>query len=512
MSPLNAVAEPETGLPPRAAAAEPYAPPAGGGDTIPGLAEAKPVHARWAEANGDYLEYAASHPECRARASYASMYEVEWLGKLSLQPWPLFVDAARRRELEAVALGVDRLMKDFLGRFFLNDPAEIAAFYAVAHPFADPDFATFVADEDLVAILLEEPDGVEAAPSRGDYIETAGGLKLVEYNAGSSLGGIQVDAVGDLVLEAAPTSRFLAERGLRASPPGTLRAFFRHVVEDTARSGAWRGGDFNLGMIVRPNEPRQVALHSPELYEREFRRVLEEGGIARSGRVLVCGADELVEEEGGLTLHGHRVHALAEFHDGSRVDDLSLPFRSFKMGRVNLFSGSVGWLMSDKRNLALVSEYADTDEFTEAERELIHRHVPWTRLVRRGVATRAGRRIRIPDDLPEHREELVLKKASSIGGRYVHVGRFRSDAEWRAVIERALHEGDWIVQEYLETVPYCFQRGDEGAGPHDMVWGLFVFGGHFGGAFLRMQPAGRAGGLVNTHQGAEVGVLLNLDE
>jgi hypothetical protein len=80
------------------------------------------------------------------------------------------------------------------------------------------------------------------------------------------------------------------------------------------------------------------------------------------------------------------------------------------------------------------------------------------------------------------------------------------------VIERALFDGDWIVQEYLETVPYCFQQGPRGAGRHDLVWGLFVFGGHFGGAFLRMQPTGGASGLVNTHHGAEVGVLLELDE
>src|SRR5215207_6333493 len=106
------------------------------GDTIPGLAEAKPVHARWAEANGDYLEFAARHPEVRARASFASMYEEQWLRKLSLQPWPLFVDGARRRELEAAARGVDRLLKDTLARFFLNDPADIAAFYAADHPRA----------------------------------------------------------------------------------------------------------------------------------------------------------------------------------------------------------------------------------------------------------------------------------------------------------------------------------------------------------------------------------------
>src|SRR5688572_11030782 len=242
-----------------------------------GLAEAKPVHARWAEANADFLEHAARHPEYRDRASFASMYEVEWLRKNSLQPWPFFVDGARRRELEAVALGVDRLIKDTLGRFFLNDPEDIAAFYAAAGP--DESLGKFPADADLMAMVLEEPDGVDAAPSRGDYIETAEGLKLVEYNAGSGVGGIQADAVGDLCLAAAPTARFLAERGLRARPPGTLRAFFRHLIEDTVRRGVWRGGDFNLAMMVMPDEPGEIALHSPELYEREYRRALEEGGI-----------------------------------------------------------------------------------------------------------------------------------------------------------------------------------------------------------------------------------------
>ncbi|HVG44432.1 MAG TPA: hypothetical protein VM890_06855 [Longimicrobium sp.] len=483
--------------------------PGPGGDAIPGLAEAKPAHARWAEANGDFLEYAASHPECLDRASYASMYGVEWIRKLRLQPWPLFVDGTRRRELEAVARGVDRLMKDTLGRFFLNDPAEVAAFYAADEPRADESFGTFTPDADVVAMLLEEPDGVDAAPSRGDYLETAEGLKLVEYNAGSGLGGLQADAVGDLCLAAAPTARFLAERGLRARPPGTLRAFFRHMIDDTVRSGAWPGGDLNLAMMVRPNTPERIALHSPALYEREYRRALEEGGLA--GRVLLCGPGDLVEEDGFLAVDGHRLHALAEFYEGA-VHPTSVPFRYFKMGRLNLFSGHIGWLLSDKRNLALLSTYADTDLFTDAERELIHRHIPWTRRVQRGGAGHGGRGIRVPDDLAARREELVLKKASSIGGRHVHVGKFRTDAEWARVIARALHDGDWIVQEYLEMVPYCFQQGARGAGRHDMVWGLFVFGGHFGGAFLRMQPVGDASGLVNTNHGAEVGVLLNLDE
>lgn len=474
-----------------------------------GLAEAKAVHARWAEANGEFLEFVASHPEYQARASFGSLYEAEWLRKLDLQPWPLFVDGPRRRELEAVARGMDRLMKGAIGRLFREDPAAIAAFYAAENAREGDDWETFTPDEYFVEMLLEEPNGVEAAPSRGDYIEDAEGLKLVEYNVGC-LGGIQAEAVGELCLAAPPTARFLAERGRRASAPGTLRAFFRHLAEDTARSGVWRSGPLNLAMVILPNDDGQIALHSLELYEREYRRALEESGVAPGGRVLLCGTGDLVEDGGWLSLDGHRVHALAEFHDGGA--DMKLPFRYFKMGRLNLFSGPVGFLMSDKRNLALVSEHADSDEFTGAERELIRRHVPWTRRVLPEGAGRRGRGIRVPEELPELREELVLKKASSIGGRYVHVGKFRTDAEWRAAIELALRERDWVVQEYLETVPYCFQTRSEGAARHDMVWGLFMFGDYFGGAFLRMQTSGGASGVVNTHQGAEVGMLLHLDD
>jgi hypothetical protein len=475
-----------------------------------GLAEAKPSHARWAQANGDFLEFVARHPEYQARASFGTMLGVEWLRQYSPQPWPLFVDVAQRRELEVVALGVDRLMKDTMSRFFQRDPAEVAAFYAANNPRADENFETFTPDEDFLAMLLEEPDGIEGAPSRGDYIEDAEGLKLVEYNSGGFLGGLQIEAVGDLCAATAPTARFLAEQGRRARPPATLRAMFRHMIEDTVRSGAWPGGELNLALMLRPHEPAELALYSSGLYEREYQRALEEGGIASSGRLLLCGAEDLVEEDGFLAIDGHRLHALAELHDGN--GDVKLPFRYFKMGRLNLFSGPIGSLMSDKRNLALISEQADSDEFTGAERELIRRHIPWTRRVLPRGAGGGGGGIRVPHDLLARREELVLKKASSIGGRYVRVGKFHTDVGWSAVVEGALHDGDWIVQEYLETVPYCFlNAAADAAGRHDMVWGLFVFGDHYGGALLRMQPVGSASGVVNIHQGAEIGVMLDLD-
>jgi hypothetical protein len=146
--------------------------------------------------------------------------------------------------------------------------------------------------------------------------------------------------------------------------------------------------------------------------------------------------------------------------------------------------------MSEKRNLALVSEQGDSDEFTAAEREVIRRHIPWTRRVRPVRTTWRGRPFRLPEDLVARREELVLKKASSVGGRYVHVGRFRSGDEWAKVIARALHDGDWIVQDCLENVPYCFQRGEAGAARADHGVGAL----RLQRALRRGVPAHAAGG------------------
>lgn len=471
------------------------------------LADVKPVHARWSEVNREFLDFVEQNPTYLDRSSFASIYEERSLRKLSIQPWPLFVGGEQRLEVEGIALGMDRLVKGALERLLANDPAEVVEFYRTNGTMdGSPSFA-FNLSEELVGILQDEPNGLWGAPSRADYVETREGLKCIEFNAGGFLGGLQTDAIAELYLRSAPTARFLREHDRRARAPGTVRALFRHILEDTARTGIWDGGDFNVAMVVHPNDPDQAALHSAELYNRELQCVLDETGAAPGGEVFVCALDDFRQEGESITIDGRPVHAVVEQHNGK--GDMRPLFRYFKMGFVNLFSGPIGGILGDKRNLALISEHASSDDFTAAERDLIEKHLPWTRRVKPGRTMFRGRPISLPDDLLERREELVLKKASSIGGRFVHVGKFHTGAEWRDFVTRARWEEDWVVQEYLETVPYWFQNGPAGATRHDMVWGLFAFGDHFGGAFLRMQAMG-GGGVVNTYQGAEVGVLLEV--
>ncbi len=468
-----------------------------------------PTHEKWSAVNREFLQFVQENPEYLDRATFASIHEDRSLRKFPLQGWPFFIGSERLRALAEMALGVDRLIKGAIERFLRGDAARVLEFYRPNLEDVSPeDFLAIMIDEVELRMLVGEPSGVRAALSRGDYLETREGLKLLELNAGGFLGGLQTQAIGELHLRSPAVSRFLEERGLHASTPRTLGALFRHLVEDTARQGAWREGEFNVAFQIYPHEEEWSDMHREEVYTRELRRVLAESGAAPGGRVVLCSAEDFVEEGGVVRVGGVPVHAVIEMHDGSA--DMTGLLAHFKHRRVNLFSGPITALLLDKRNLVLVSEHAGSAEFTAAERELIERHIPWTRRVLPSKTTFRGRPIRLPDDLVERREDFVLKKANSLGGSYVHIGRFRSGDEWRRLVSRAVHEEDWVVQEYLETVPYCFQSGESGAARFDLVWGLFVFGDHFGGAFLRMQPTEGGSGVVNAKQGAEVGALLEV--
>lgn len=92
--------------------------------------------------------------------------------------------------------------------------------------------------------------------------------------------------------------------------------------------------------------------------------------------------------------------------------------------------------------------------FTPGERQVFHRHVPWTRLIR-------PRRTELADgsvgDLPEfvrsERELLVLKPNRGYGGTGICIGAQHSQAVWERALDRALADPDGWVAQRLVPVP-----------------------------------------------------------
>jgi hypothetical protein len=168
--------------------------------------------------------------------------------------------------------------------------------------------------------------------------------------------------------------------------------------------------------------------------------------------------------------------------------------------------------MSNKLNIALMSENQDSDIFTLEERETIKKYIPWTRKVKYGQTTYNNQKIKLEDFILSNREQLVLKPGAGLGGVDVHLGYNTPENQWQQVVERAFRERDWVVQERIDSYPFLYQYGKGGYAEHNVNWGAFLFGTRYGGSWLRILPKADPEGVINVTQGAEVGVLFEVDE
>jgi hypothetical protein len=88
--------------------------------------------------------------------------------------------------------------------------------------------------------------------------------------------------------------------------------------------------------------------------------------------------------------------------------------------------------------------------FTVEERQVFHRHIPWTRLLsERRTANARGETVDLLEHVRQHREQLVIKPNRSYGGDGVLLGSSASQSDWEAAIQAALTDTGqrWVAQQ-----------------------------------------------------------------
>jgi uncharacterized circularly permuted ATP-grasp superfamily protein len=145
-------------------------------------------------------------------------------------------------------------------------------------------------------------------------------------------------------------------------------------------------------------------------------------------------------------------------------------------------------VLTDERNAAL---------FSDEERQLIRRHVPWTVVVGDGRVSRDGQAIDLLPYLRRHRERFVVKPNDEYGGTGVTLGWESSEAGWDAVLARAVAEHDrgWVAQEQIAVRREPFSMCEQGASVRrEMLVDLapYVFRGRLAGFLTRLSASGLA--------------------
>jgi hypothetical protein len=327
-------------------------------------------------------------------------------------------------------------------------------------------------DERLADLMRLGATGHPELYGRADAYHDGSSFKLLEFNVGSELGGIDAAQVNRAFLDVASFRDFRDHHQLAYIDTAA-------VLADALRAAAQQ--------VTSSGEPVVALLEGPGgLNEHEHVFAAIQEAMGGHGIDLLLGEiDQVSYRNGKAMLDGVPVDVVLRYfaagqlldHPASR-DTLDLLMRAHHAGRTVLFTPLESGLFASKSCLALVHDPRLREEFTVAERELVDRIVPWTRMVGAGSDE-------LVDACRAQREELILKPGVGYGGVGAVLGRDVSDHEWSEILVAAKDQ-DYVVQRIVSPASEPVCNPDDGALEDWRAnWGIFATQAGYAGAFVR---------------------------
>jgi uncharacterized circularly permuted ATP-grasp superfamily protein len=302
------------------------------------------------------------------------------------------------------------------------------------------------------------------------FIDPATGIaRLTEVNGETPAGTGYADFLSELFLAASVMHRFAREWRVRPLPGmphllGTLLDTW-HAVR----------GNHNLPTIAIVDWD-DVPTESEFRIIREYSRTLGVPFRITTPQALSYSGGVLRDADGTTIDLIYKRVLLHELVDELGLDTPLL--RAVVDGNVVMVNGIDGKPLHKKASLAVLTDERHAGLFSEAERDLIARLVPWTRVVEERHTMLDGERIDLLPWMADHRDELVLKPNDDYGGAGIVLGWEVDSGEWQRAIARCL-ESPYVVQRRIalpsesfpslvdgrlrfddrivDTAPFCWQ-------------------------------------------------------
>jgi len=343
-------------------------------------------------------------------------------------------------------------------------------------------------DEELRLVRLGKIAGPASTASRLDAFLLPDSLKFAEYNGESPAGAGYTETLGEIFLKLPLVAEFDKSFQIHTYPlsaklldalvmsyqdwGGTSKRP-QMLITDWREVPTWTEFEIlkerfeKLGVPVELADPRELQFDGKELtaggkkIDLVYRRVLMNDIVAR---VAECKALVDAVAANAVCVANH--------------------FRC-KIPHVKAFFA----VLTDERNDGL---------FSFGERELIRKHVPWTRVVADVRTAHYGESIDLLKFLRSARENLVLKPSDEYGGTGVKLGWESSEADWDASMATALAatQGCWIVQERIpirrEVFPWIQANGQVEFRDMLVDFAPYLFRGKMSGFLTRLSATGLA--------------------
>ena len=369
---------------------------------------------------------------------------------------------------------------------------------AVADSSLIDDLGLTSIERELVAI---DPGYTAVSPtSRLDSFLTSQAYSFVELNGESPAGIAYADAAYDIFSSLPVMKQFSADYNLRALYG---RQFMLDVLLESYEEYLGR----------KPERPPTIGIIDlagvPTVKEFElFREFFERAGYPS----IICTPQELEFKDNRLTFAGQKIDIVYKRLLVNEylpiINDYPALLDAYRAGAICMVNSFRSKLIHKKALFAVLTNRKHAHLFSAGELDAIHRHVPWTRIVRDEQSDYRDRTVDLLEFIRNNSERLVLKPNDDYGGHGITIGWNSTPAEWGTAIQAALANGDYLVQERVptarETFPALTNDGRIEFAEQLVDLDPLLFNGKVGSAFTRLSATELAnvssgGGMVPTY-------------
>ncbi|HEY4739688.1 MAG TPA: circularly permuted type 2 ATP-grasp protein [Candidatus Acidoferrales bacterium] len=445
------------------------------------------------------IEEHAGHSAAGAPASAAEYWNSLLRSDVELQP-PYCANLATQMRERKLTFG-DRIHCPFLRPFFLDerDEARVRAVAETIAGLGERVVQAALASKDLLEQLGLRPEeerlariepgyATASTASRLDAFLLPNSLEFAEYNAESPAGLGYSHTLSEVFSELEVMSRFREAYSVRSYP------LMESIL--TALMASYRdwGGTSKAPQIAIVDWRGVPTWSEFEILQARFENL----GVP----TMICDPRDLEFDGKSLKAQGRKidfVYRRVLINDMiARPAECDALLRAYESRAVCVANTLQCKIPHKKAFFAVLTDERNREMFNPEERELIRRHIPWTRLVGEIRTTRAGETIDLLAHIRQHRENFVLKPNDEYGGAGVMLGWETDPAAWDAAIERAVKDGygTWVVQEKIavrrEVFPFV-EAGNKVV-MKDMLVDLapYLFRGKLSGFLTRLSSTGLA--------------------
>lgn len=405
-----------------------------------------------------------------------------------VNPWPVIVGSKYKNDMDLVTRKIGQLLYKSNVIMARDYPALFKKQYDLPIEW----FNTL--DENA-------PEG-QFMVGRYDALISRGAIKLVEYNAGTNIGGWHLYRLVERYRDVVKSVKNLAYTPILDSFLSALNKMVKaKVVADKP---------YHLLFVLENESEKNDFVSSLPYFEEAMKK---------------CQLN--------LTLHFDVDFQTVEVNDdGAYINDVKIDALSVPVFDIDFKSEKVQKLMQLHRQNKVVfpdnpvylatgnkSCFANLfflmqqSKLTQEEAELISTFIPWTHHLDDEVLQLTGQANAIDMSQLQHdKASYVIKRDGLLGGDHVYVGRYTSESTWESVLALAQKNPGWIVQKYYASDGFYASTDDNSIVQHDYIFGFFDTGAKYGGAGVRIMPSKLSDGVVNSAKGANYTMVFEQEQ